>query len=61
MPYQYKREPLNDDEVNELPNAYDAFWKKSVFCTLSDTGLALSEFADLKRGVSDTTSPPKPD
>ncbi len=25
MPYQYKREPLSDDEVNRLTNTFDAF------------------------------------
>jgi len=49
MPYQYKREPLNDDEVNKLTNACDTFREKFVVWTLFDTGLTLSEFADLKK------------
>lgn len=49
MPYQYKREPLNDDEVNSIANACDTFREKSVVWTLLDTGLRLSEFADLKK------------
>ena len=49
MPYQYKREPLNDDEVDRLTNACDTFRKKFVVWTLLDTGLRLSEFADLKK------------
>ena len=49
MPYQYKREPLNDDEVNKLTNACDTFREKFVVWTLLDTGLRLSEFADLKK------------
>jgi len=49
MPYQYKREPLNDDEVNRLTNACDTFREKFVVWTLLDTGLRLSEFADLKK------------
>jgi len=50
MPYQYKREPLNDDEeVNGLTNACDTFREKFVIWTLLDTGLRLSEFADLKK------------
>lgn len=34
MPYQYKREPLNDDEVNRLTNACDTFREKFVVWTL---------------------------
>ena len=49
MPYQYKREPLNDDEVNSITNACDTFREKFVVWTLLDTGLRLSEFADLKK------------
>ena len=47
--YQYKREPLNDDEVNRLTNACDTFREKFIVWTLLDTGLRLSEFADLKK------------
>ncbi len=49
MPYQYKREPLSDDEVDRLTNACDTFREKFVAWTLLDTGLRLSEFADLKK------------
>jgi len=49
MPYQYKREPLDDDEVDKLINACDTFHEKFVIWTLLDTGLRLSEFADLKK------------
>ncbi|MCK4418943.1 site-specific integrase, partial [Candidatus Aerophobetes bacterium] len=49
MPYQYKREPLNDDEVNKLINACDTFREKFIIWILLDTGLRLSEFADLKK------------
>jgi len=49
MPYQYKREPLSDEEVNRLVNACDTFREKFVIWTLLDTGLRLSEFADLKK------------
>ena len=49
MPYQYKREPLNDDEVDRLTNACDTFREKLVVWMLLDTGLRLSEFADLKK------------
>jgi len=47
--YQYKREPLSDDEVNRLTNACDTFREKFVIWTLLDTGLRLPEFADLKK------------
>ncbi|GAH92225.1 unnamed protein product, partial [marine sediment metagenome] len=39
MPYQYKRELLSDDEVNELTNACETFREKFVIWTLLDTGL----------------------
>jgi len=49
MPYQYKREPLNNDEVNKLTNSYNTFRGKFVIWTLLDSSLRLSEFADLKK------------
>jgi len=49
MPYQYKREPLNNDEVDKLTNSCDAFREKFVIWTFLDTGLRLSELADLKK------------
>jgi len=49
MPYQYKREPLNDDEVNQLTNACENFRQKFVVWTLLDTGLRLSEFTNLTK------------
>ena len=48
-PYQYKREPLNNDEVDKLTNSCDTFREKFVIWTMLDTGLRLSEFADLKK------------
>jgi len=33
MPYQYKREPLNNDEVNQLTNAYSTLREKFVVWT----------------------------
>ena len=47
--YQYKREPLDDNDVNSIANACDTFREKFVIWTLLDTGLRLSEFADLKK------------
>jgi len=49
MPYQYKKEPLNGGEVNRITSACDTFQEKFVVWTLLDTGLRLSEFADLKK------------
>jgi integrase/recombinase XerD len=49
MPYQHKREPLNDDEVNRIINACNTFREKFIVWTLLDTGLRLSEFADLNK------------
>jgi len=48
-PYQYKRKPLNNDEVDKLTNACNTFREKFVVWSLLDTGLRLSEFADLKK------------
>ena len=49
MPYQYKREPLNNDEVNKLTNACEIFREKFVIWTMLDTGLRLSEFVNLTK------------
>jgi len=49
MPYQYKREPLNDDEVNMLTNACEAFRDRFVVWILLDTGMRLIEFTGLTR------------
>jgi len=49
MAYQYKREPLNDDEVNKLINACDSFEEKFVIFTLLDSGLRVSEFSNLSK------------
>jgi hypothetical protein len=37
MPYQYKRGPLSDVEVNRLTNVCDTFDEKFVIWTLLDT------------------------
>jgi len=47
--YQYKREPLNDDELNRLTNYCNTFKERFVILVLLDTGLRLSEFTDLKK------------
>jgi integrase/recombinase XerD len=47
MPYQYKREPLSDDEVNRLTNTFDAFGEKFVIWTLLGTDLMVSSLGGL--------------
>jgi hypothetical protein len=39
MPYQYKREPLSDGEVNRLINPCATFEERFVILALIDTGL----------------------
>ena len=39
MPYQYKKEPLNNDEVDKLTNSCSTFREKFVVWTFLDTGL----------------------
>jgi integrase/recombinase XerD len=53
MPYQYKREPLTQDEANRLANACVTHEEKLVVWTLLDTGLRVSEFASLTRDKID--------
>ena len=42
MPYQYKREPLNNDEVDKLINSCDTSREKFVIWPLLYTALTLS-------------------
>jgi integrase/recombinase XerD len=49
MPYQYKREPLTEDEANGLANACERHEEKLVVWTLLDTGLRLRELAKLTK------------
>jgi integrase/recombinase XerD len=49
MPYQYKREPLTPDEANRLANACRTHEEKLVIWTLLDTGLRVSELANLRK------------
>jgi integrase/recombinase XerD len=49
MSYQYRREPLNNDELDKLINSCETFREKFVIWTFLDTGLILSELADLKK------------
>jgi len=49
MSYQYKRKPLNNDEVNRLTNTCDTFRERFVVWTFLDTGMRSSEFANLTK------------
>jgi hypothetical protein len=47
MPYQYKREPLSDGEVNRLTNTFYAFGEKFVIWALLGTDLMVSSLGRL--------------
>lgn len=49
MAYQYKKEPLSNDEADKLINACNDFREKFIIWTLLDTGLRVAEFASLKK------------
>ncbi len=49
MPYQFKREPLTQDEASRLANACASHDEKLVVWTLLDTGLRVSELAGLTK------------
>jgi integrase/recombinase XerD len=49
MPYQFKREPLTQDEANRLANACETHEQKLVVWALLDTGLRVSELAGLTK------------
>jgi integrase/recombinase XerD len=49
MRYQYKREPLTQDEANRLANACQTHEEKLVVWSLLDTGLRVAELANLNR------------
>jgi integrase/recombinase XerD len=49
MPYQFKREPLTSSEATRLANACRTHEEKLVVWTLLDTGLRVSELANLRK------------
>jgi integrase len=49
MRYQYKREPLTQDEANRLANACQTHEEKLVVWTLLDTGLRVAELSTFHR------------
>ena len=53
MAYQYKREPLTPDEANRLANACQTHEERMVVWTLLDTGLRVSELANLGKNNID--------
>ena len=53
MTYQYKREPLTQDEANSLANACQTHEERLVIWTLLDTGLWVSELASLNKNNID--------
>lgn len=53
MAYQYKREPLTQEEANRLANACETAEEKLVVWTLLDTGLRVAELASLSHDKID--------
>lgn len=53
MPSQDKREPLTPDEATRLANACRTHEEKLVVWTLLDTGLRVSELANLRKDTLD--------
>lgn len=49
MPYQYKREPLTQEEATRLANACGTSLEKIIVWTLLDTGLRAQELAGLTK------------
>ena len=56
MPYQFKREPLTQDEATRLANTCQSHPEKLVIWTLLDTGLRISELAKLTKDNIDWQS-----
>jgi integrase/recombinase XerD len=52
MPYQFKREPLTQEEATRLANACATAEEKLAVWTLLDSGLRVSELATLQGTIS---------
>ena len=53
MPYQFKREPLPQEEANRLASACEITGEKLVIWTLLDSVLCVSELAGLTKDKID--------
>src|SRR5258706_6315385 len=49
MPYQFRREPLTQEEANRLASSCETHEEKLVVWTLLDTGLRVSELSGLNK------------
>ena len=49
MVYQYKREPLTEEEADRLAKACETFEERLVIWTLLDTGLRVAELSGITR------------
>ena len=49
MAYQYKREPLTQEEADRLAKGCKTFEERLIVWTLLDSGLRVSELANLSR------------
>ena len=60
MRYQYKREPLTQEEANRLANACSSHEEKLIIWSLLDTGLRVTELSKLTKDNLDWQNHPFP-